>query len=66
MERGIGYIIMLCAGIAARSARLKYNKCGLTMMLFTNGYENHSSVCSRSFLTSVVVSKRYSNYIRRY
>ena len=66
MERVIGYVIMLCTGTAVRGARLKYKNCSLTMMLFTNCYENHSRVYSRPFLTSVKVSKRYSNHIRRY
>ena len=62
----IGYVLMLCAGIVVRDARLKYENCGLTMMLFTNCYENHNKVFSRPSLTSVEVSKRYSNQIRRF
>ena len=50
MEHGIGYVIMLCTGTAARSARLKYNNCGLAMMLFTNSYENHSRVCRVTYI----------------
>ena len=56
----------MCAGAAARSARLKYKYCGLTMMLFTNSYKNNSRKYSRPSLTSVEVSKRYSNHIRKY
>ena len=56
---------MLCAGTAARGARLKYKNCDLTMMLSTNRYKNHSRVFSTSPLTSVGVSKRYSNHMRR-
>ena len=66
MECVIGYIKILCTGTAARCARLKLKNYGLTMMLFTNSYENHSRVYSRPYLTSVEVSKRYSNHIRRY
>ena len=66
MEYVIGYVKMLCAGTAVRSARLKFKNCDLTMMLFTNSYENHSRVYFRPYLTSVEVSKRYSNHIRRY
>ena len=65
MECVISYIIILCAGIAARDARVKYRNCGLTMMLSTNPYKNHSRVFSRSSLTSVKVSKRYGIHIRR-
>ena len=36
------------------------------MMLFTNLYQNHSRVFSRPVLTSVEVSKSYSDHIRRY
>ena len=57
---------ILCAGTAARSARLKLKNCGLTMILSTNRYKNHSRVFSRLFLTPVKVSKRYSIHIRRY
>ena len=63
MECVIGYIKILCAGTAARCARLKLKNCGLTMMLFTNSCENHSRIYSRPYLTSLEVSKRYSNYI---
>ena len=66
MECVIGYIKMLCADTAASGARIKLKNCGLTMMLFTNSYENHSRVYSRPYLTSVEVLKRYSNHIRRY
>ena len=57
---------MLCAGTAVSGARLKLKNCGLTMKLFINSYENQSRVYSRPYLTSVEVSKRYSNHIRRY
>ena len=57
---------MVCAGTAAGTARLKYNNYGLKMMLLTNGYENHSRVCSRPSLTFVEVSKRCSGHVRRY
>ena len=57
---------MFCAGNAARGARLKVKNCGLTMILSTNRYKNHSRVFCRSSLTSVEVSKRYSIHIRRY
>ena len=40
---------ILCAGTAARGARLKLNNCVLTMMLSTNRYKKHSRVFSRSF-----------------
>ena len=40
--------------------RLKLKNCGLTMILSTNRYKNHSRVFSRSSLTSVEVSKRYT------
>ena len=53
-------------GTAARGARLKLKNCGLTMMLSTSRYKNHSRVFSRSSLTSVEVSKCYSIHIRRY
>ena len=66
MQCVIGYIKILCAGTAARNARIKFKNCGLTMMLFTNSYENHSRVYARPYLTSVEVLKRYSNHIRRY
>ena len=66
MECVIGYIKILCAGTAARGARLKLKNCDLTMMLSTNRYKNHSRVFSRSSLTSAEVSKRYSIQIRRY
>ena len=66
MECVIGYIKMLCAGTAAGAARLKLKNCGLTMILFTNRYKNHSRIFSRSSLTSVEVSKGYSIHIRRY
>ena len=66
MECVIGYIKILCAGTAARSVRLKFKKCSLTMMLFTGHYKNHSRGYSRPSLTSVEVSKRYRNHIRRY
>ena len=64
MECVIGYIKILCVVTDARGARLKLKNCGLTMMLFTNSYENHSRVYSRPYLTSVEVSKRCSNHIR--
>ena len=63
MECVISYIKILCAGTAAPCARIKYKNCGLTMMLFTNSYENHSRVYSRPYLTSVEVSNCYSNHI---
>ena len=66
MECVIGYIKILCAGTAARCVRLKLKNCGLTMMLFTDSCEDHSRVYPRPYLTSVEVSKRYSNHIRRY
>ena len=66
MECVIGYIKILCAGTAARDARVKYRNCGLTKMLSTNPYKNHSRVFSGSSLTSVEVSKRYSIHIRKY
>ena len=53
-------------GYCARGVRLKYKNCDLTVMLSTNRYKNHSRVFSALFLTSVEVSKRYSNHIRRY
>ena len=62
MECVIGYIRIFCAGTAARGARLKLKNCGLTMMLFTHSYKNHSRVYSRPYLTSVEVSKHYSNH----
>ena len=65
MKCVIGYVIILCAGAIARCARLKYKNGGLTMMLFTNSYENHNRVYLRLSLASVEVSKRYSNHIRR-
>ena len=46
---------IFCAGTAVRDARVKYRNCGLTMMLSTNPYKNHSRVFSGSFLTSVEV-----------
>ena len=49
MECVIGYIKILCAGTAARGARLKLRNCVLTMMLSTNRYKKHSRVFSRSF-----------------
>ena len=66
MECVIGYIKISCAGTAAWTACLKHKNCGLTMMLFTNRYKNHSRVFSWPSLTSVKVSKRYSKHIRRY
>ena len=66
MECVIGYVKILCAGTAARSARLKFENCDLTMMLSTNCYKNYSRVFSMPFLTSVEASKRYSSQIRRY
>ena len=66
MECVIGYIEILCAGASVRRARIKLKNCGLIMMLFTNSCENHSRVYSRPYLTSVEVSKRYSNHFRRY
>ena len=66
MEYVIGYVKMLCAGITARGARLKYKNCDLTVMLSTNRNKNHSRVFSTSPLSSVGVPKRYSNHIRRY
>ena len=66
MECVIGYIKTLCAGIAARGTRIKFKNCGLTKMLLTNSYENHSRVYARHYLTSVEVLKRYNNHIRRY
>ena len=66
MECVISYIKILCAGAAERRVRIKLKNCGLTIMLFTNSYENHSRVYSRPYLTSVEVSKRYSNHFRRY
>ena len=60
------YVKMLCTGTAARGARLKYKNCDLIVMLSTNRYKNHSRVPSTLFLTSLEVSKRYSNHIRRY
>ena len=53
-------------GYCCRGVRLKYKNCNLTMMLSTNRYKNHSRVFSTSPLTSIGVSKRYSNHIRRY
>ena len=49
MECVIGYIRILCAGTAARGARLKFRNCVLTMMLSTNRYKKYSKVFSRSF-----------------
>ena len=66
MECVIGYIKILCADTAARSARLKFKNCSLTMMLFTDRSEHYSTIYSRPYLTSAEVSKRYSNRIRRY
>ena len=66
MECVIGYVKILCAGTAARVARLKFENCDLTMMLSTNCYKNYSRVFSMPSLTSVEVSKHYSKHIRRY
>ena len=66
MECVIGYIKIFCAGTAAHDAHVKYRNCGLTMMVSTNPYKNHSRVFFESFLISVEVSKRYSIHIRRY
>ena len=66
MECVIGYIKIFCAGASERRVRIKLKNCGLTMMLFTNSYENHSRVYSRPYLTSVEVLKQYSNHFRRY
>ena len=66
MECVIGYIKILCAGTAARGARLQLRNCVLTMMLSTNRYKNIAEYFLGPFLTSVEVSKRYSIRIRRY
>ena len=58
MECVIGYIKILCAGTAARGARLKLRNCVLTMMLSTNRYKNIAEYFLGPFLTSVEVSKR--------
>ena len=55
MECVIGCIKILCAGTVAQGARLNLKNCGLTMMLSTNRYKNHSRVFSRLPLTSVEV-----------
>ena len=66
MECVIGYVKILCAGTAVRSARLKFESYELTMMLSTNYYKNHSRAFPTPSLTSAEVSKRHSNHIRRY
>ena len=54
MECVIGYIKILCAGAVQRRASIKLKNCDLTMMLFTNSYENYSRV----YL--------YKNFLRMY
>ena len=50
MDRIIGYVKMVCAGLVARNARTKFLNGTFTMMLLSNLYENCTIAFFRRFL----------------